>query len=141
MNLVLQSAVTGQARSRQLRIRPVLAALLAAGILLPASVIAADGGDAARNQPARTYAIGAAPLAAALNRFAAESGVVLVFDAGLLGGAQSRGLQGKYDVQGGFHALLAGTKYDAVMNQSGGFVLRARAAAAAARAEDRKSVV
>jgi len=134
MNLVLQSAVTGPARSRPLRIRPLFAALLAAGILLPASAMAAEGSEAVRNQPAKTYTIAAAPLADVLNRFAAESGVVLVFDAGLLGGAQSKGLQGKYDVPGGFQALLGGTGYDAVMNQSGGFVLRQRPAAAAARA-------
>lgn len=140
MNLVLPSAVTGQARSRQLRIRPLLAALLSAGILLPATVAsAADAAETVRNQPAKTYAIGAASLADALNRFAAESGVVLVFDAGLLGGAQSKGLQGKYDVQSGFQALLAGTKYDAVMNKSGGFVLRERAPAAAAAARGDKT--
>jgi hypothetical protein len=138
MNLVLQSAVTGPARSRQLRIRPLLAALLSAGILLPATVaIAADAAETVRSQPAKTYAIVAAPLAEVLNRFAAESGVVLVFDAGLLGGAQSKGLQGKYDVAGGFQALLAGTRYDAVINQSGGFVLRERAPAAAAARGDK----
>jgi len=135
MNLVLQSAVTGRARNRQLRIRPLLAALLSAGILLPATVAIAADGDARRSQPAKTYAIASAPLADVLNRYAAEAGVVLVFDAGQLGGAQSKGLQGKYDVQGGFQALLAGTKYDAVMNKSGGFVLRERPAAAAARGD------
>ena len=107
MNLVLQSAVTGRARNRQLRIRPLLAALLSAGILLPATVAMAADGDAGRSQPAKTYAIASAPLADVLNRYAAEAGVVLVFDAGQLGGAQSKGLQGKYDVQGGFQALLA----------------------------------
>lgn len=135
MNLVLQSAVTGRARNRQLRIRPLLSALLSAGILLPATVAMAADGDAGRSQPAKTYAIASAPLADVLNRYAAEAGVVLVFDAGQLGGAQSKGLQGKYDVQGGFQALLAGTKYDAVMNKSGGFVLRERPAAAAARGD------
>jgi hypothetical protein len=136
MNLVLQSAVTGPARSRHLRIRPLLAALLSAGILLPASMALAADGDAGRSAPAKTYAIASAPLADVLNRYAAEAGVVLVFDAGVLGGAQSKGLQGKYDVQGGFQALLAGTRYDAVMNKSGGFVLRERPpAAAAARGE------
>ena len=135
MNLVLHSAVTGRARNRQLRIRPLLAALLSAGILLPATVAMAADGDAGRSQPAKTYAIASAPLADVLNRYAAEAGVVLVFDAGQLGGAQSKGLQGKYDVQGGFQALLAGTRYDAVMNNSGGFVLRERPAAAAARGD------
>ena len=136
MNLVLQSAVTGRARNRQLRIRPLLAALLSAGILLPATVAIAadDAGGAVRSQLTKAYAIASAPLAEVLNRYAAEAGVVLVFDAGKLGGARSQGLQGKYDVQGGFQALLAGTRYDAVMNRSGGFVLRERPAVAPAAA-------
>jgi hypothetical protein len=103
-------------------------ALLGAGVMLPTMVLAVDM-PATTVALAKTYAIGAAPLADVLNRFAAEAGVILVFDAGVLGGAQSKGLQGRYDVHGGFQALLSGTRYDAVMNQSGGFVLRARPAA------------
>ncbi|MET0265630.1 MAG: TonB-dependent receptor [Duganella sp.] len=100
-------------------------------VAVSAAEAPATNASATRAQPAKNYAIGAAPLAYALNRFAAEAGVVLVFDAGLLGGAQSKGLQGKYDVQGGFQALLAGTQYDAVKNQSGGYVLRVRPVAPA----------
>lgn len=131
MNPASSRAVAGHPRNGGLRFRPLLAALLSAGVIVsPVAVSAADApvtnASATRAQPAKNYAIGAAPLADVLNRFAAEAGVVLVFDAGLLGSAPSKGLQGKYDVQGGFQALLAGTQYDAVKNQSGGYVLRVR---------------
>jgi hypothetical protein len=95
----------------------LLAALLSAGVILPAH--AADA-------PSKTYTIAAAPLAEALNRFAADAGVILVFDANLLRGLQSRGLQGKYDLQSGFQALLSGTRYEAVLARSGAYILRER---------------
>lgn len=95
----------------------LLAALLSAGVILPAH---------AAEAPAKTYTIAAAPLAEALNRFAAESGVILVFDARLLHGLQSKGLQGKYDLPSGFQLLLAGSRYEAVLARSGAYVLRER---------------
>lgn len=98
----------------------LLAALLGAGLLPPAHAVAA----------AKTYTIAAAPLAEVLNRFAAESGVILVFDANLLRGLQSHGLQGKYDLPSGFQALLAGTRYEAVLARSGAYILRERPAPA-----------
>lgn len=66
-----------------------------------------------RNQPReaaalRTYSIPAGALAPVLNRFAAEAGVILSFDATLLLGRQSGGLHGAYSVVGGFAALLEG---------------------------------
>lgn len=106
------------------RYRPLLAALLSASVILPACAAEASGSPA----QARAYAIGAAPLAEVLNRFAASSGVILVFDAGLLQGRQSSGLQGTFDVATGFQALLAGTGLEAVLGRSGGYVLRARPA-------------
>lgn len=116
------------------KLSPLLAALLSAGVILPA--FAADPVAAnVRPAPAKTYALGSAPLADVLNRFAAESGVILVFDAALLQGVQSRGLQGKYDVPSGFQALLAESKFEVVMGASGGYILRARPAAAPARDE------
>ncbi len=116
------------------KLRPLLAALLSAGVILPA--FAADPAAAnVRPAPAKTYALGSAPLADVLNRFAAESGVILVFDAALLQGVQSRGLQGKYDVPSGFQALLAESKFEVVMGASGGYILRPRAVPAAVRDE------
>lgn len=102
----------------------LLAALLSSGAIFPAH--AADA-------PAKNYTISAAPLAEALNRFAADSGVILVFDANLLQGLQSKGLQGKYDVQSGFRTLLAGSRYEAVVARNGAYLLRERPAPAPAR--------
>lgn len=101
--------------ARRRKLRPLLAALLSAGVILPG--------------------VAAEPLADVLNRFAAESGVILVFDAALLQGQQSQGLQGKHDVPSGFRALLAESKFEVVMGTSGGYILRARPAAAAVRDE------
>lgn len=97
----------------------LLAAVLGAGMLSPAHAVP-------RDPPPRAYAIGAAPLADVLNRFAAESGVILAFDAALLRGQRSAGLRGSYDVHAGFRALLADTKYEAVAAPAGGYVLRER---------------
>lgn len=97
----------------------LLAALLSAGVILPAH--AADA-------PAKTYTIAAAPLGEVLNRFAADAGVILVFDANLLRGLQSKGLQGKYDLPSGFQTLLAATRYEAVLARSGAYILRERPA-------------
>ncbi|KAB8042116.1 TonB-dependent receptor [Janthinobacterium aquaticum] len=125
MNPVANNAVPSSvSRKRGLRMRPVLAAMLAAGAILP--VFAAE--PAVRAMPAKVYALPSAPLADVLNRFAAESGVVLVFDADQLRGVQSKGLQGKYDVSSGFQALLAESKFEVVMGASGGYMLRARPA-------------
>lgn len=129
MTLVADSAVPVSFPVRKLR--PLLAALLSAGVILP--VLAADAPP--RPAPAKTYALGSAPLADVLNRFAAESGVILVFDAALLQGLQSRGLQGKYDVPSGFQALLADSRFEVVMGASGGYILRARPVPAAVRDE------
>lgn len=128
MNPVANNAVPSSvSRKRGLRVRPVLAAMLAAGVILP--VFAAEpAATGARPVPAKTYALPSAPLADVLNRFAAESGVVLVFDADQLRGVQSKGLQGKYDVSSGFQALLAESKFEVVMGASGGYMLRARPA-------------
>lgn len=102
----------------------LLAALLSAGVIAPS-----HAADAA----AKTYTIAAAPLAEALNRFAADAGVILVFDANLLRGLQSKGLQGKYDLPSGFQALLAGTRYEVVPARSGAYILRERSVPPPAR--------
>ncbi|MEN3068661.1 hypothetical protein [Uliginosibacterium sediminicola] len=114
------------------RCRPLLAALLSAGLILPvqaAEPAARESAPAASAQ--RSYSIAAGPLAEVLNRFAAEAGIVLVFDAAQLKGLSSRGLVGRYDLAGGFRSLLAGTPFEAQPSASGGFVLRARPATAA----------
>lgn len=57
----------------------------------------------------RHYEIPAGSLAQALTRFAAESGVNLAVDPGLVSNRASAGLDGNYGVEEGFSRLLAGS--------------------------------
>lgn len=79
---------------------------LALGMSLGAlPALAAPAGQAALHE----YALGGGPLGEVLARFAAESGVVLSFDAARTAGKRSAGLRGRYAVDQGFAALLAGS--------------------------------
>lgn len=103
------------------------AALLGAGLLLAQPTLAQASREAAGSSPqTRHYEIAAAPLAEVLNRYAAQSGVVLVFDAATLRGLQSRGLSGRYELQAGFKALLADTGLEARPAPGGGYLLQRR---------------
>lgn len=126
-------------RGPSLRPRPstLTVALLGAGLLLglPAQAQSPSQRGAAATAQQRHYDIAPAPLAEVLNRFAAEAGVVLVFDAAPLRGLPSRGLQGAYGVQAGFDALLAGTPLQARPGASGGYLLERRPPAPSPAAE------
>ncbi|URI06177.1 TonB-dependent receptor plug domain-containing protein [Aquincola tertiaricarbonis] len=119
------------------RLSTLTAALLGAGLLLglPAQAQTPSQRGATATTQQRHYDIGPAPLAEVLNRFAAEAGVVLVFDAASLRGLSSRGLQGAYGVQAGFDALLAGTPLQARPGASGGYLLERRPPAPSPAAE------
>lgn len=119
------------------RLSTLTAALLGAGLLLglPAQAQTPSQRGATATTQQRHYDIGPAPLAEVLNRFAAEAGVVLVFDATSLRGLSSRGLQGAYGVQAGFDALLAGTPLQARPGASGGYLLERRPPAPSPAAE------
>lgn len=99
----------------------------------------------ARGVGARQYDIPASALADALYRFAAEAGVVLVFDAALVQGHRTQGLKGRYDIMAAFTVLLAGTSLEAVPSPSGGLMVRqrgrSRPADAADEDEDRNAFV
>jgi outer-membrane receptor for ferric coprogen and ferric-rhodotorulic acid len=83
-------------------------------------------------QAARDYAIAPGPLDEALNRFARSAGVLLSFDPQLAEGRQSPGLNGRYTVEEGFSALLAGSNLKAVAQPDGSFALEAAPATSAA---------
>lgn len=73
----------------------------------------------------RTYDIPAGPLTGALNRYAEESGALLTASGDMTRGRNSPGLKGRYSVQEGFAALLAGTGLEAFQQPDGSFGLRA----------------
>jgi outer membrane receptor for ferric coprogen and ferric-rhodotorulic acid len=71
----------------------------------------------------RSYTIAPGALGTVLNRFATEAGVVLSFDTGLTQGKQSPGLNGRFAVQQGFAALLAGSGLQAIGGADSSYVL------------------
>jgi iron complex outermembrane receptor protein len=88
----------------------VLRPLLRTGLLVALSGTPWWAGSAWAQEAARRhYEIPAGSLAQALTRFAAESGVNLAVDPGLVGSRNSRGLSGDYGVEEGFTRLLAGS--------------------------------
>jgi hypothetical protein len=82
-------------------------------------------------QASRHYDIPAGPLDTALNRFALQAGIALVIDAEKLKGLRSAGLQGDYDVDTGFAALLRNTGYNVARTPSGYILVEAPKANAA----------
>lgn len=94
----------------------VSTALVGALVLaLPGTAVAAPG-DGTKNgvleaqaADVRTYDIPAGPLAPALNRFAEESGLQLVYGAELTLGLTTAGLKGAFAAEDGLRRLLAGT--------------------------------
>ncbi|WP_145002372.1 TonB-dependent receptor [Pseudomonas oryzihabitans] len=88
----------------------VLRPLLRTGLLVALSGTPWWAGAAWAQEAARRhYEIPAGSLAQALTRFAAESGVNLAVDPGLVGSRDSGGLTGDYGVEEGFTRLLAGS--------------------------------
>jgi iron complex outermembrane receptor protein len=88
----------------------VLRPLLRTGLLVALSGTPWWAGSALAQEAARRhYEIPAGSLAQTLTRFAAESGVNLAVDPGLVGKRNSAGLNGDYGVEEGFSRLLAGS--------------------------------
>ena len=88
----------------------VLRPLLRTGLLVALSGTPWWAGSAWAQEAARRhYEIPAGSLAQALTRFAAESGVNLAVDPGLVGNRNSPGLNGDYGVEEGFSRLLTGS--------------------------------
>lgn len=73
-------------------------------------------------QEAARYAIAAGPLGPALNRFAQQAQVALLFDSKTVAGLSTSGLQGQYAVAQGFAQLLRGSGLQA-MQGANGYVL------------------
>lgn len=104
------------------RISPPRFALKALSLAMALGALAP--GEAARaeqpltNSSARSYHIAAGPRAEVLAQFAALAGVPLSFDARLLIGQVSQGLEGSFGVQDGFAHLLEGSGY--MLQSTGG---------------------
>ncbi|MCJ1899697.1 MULTISPECIES: TonB-dependent receptor [Paracoccus] len=85
---------------------------------------------------ARDYAIGPGRLSDVLARYAAASGVQLVYEPSALSGLQSAGIRGSYTVEQGFSVLLSGSGYQLQQAGPRSYVLVRPGAAVPAGAGD-----
>ncbi|MGG2396709.1 TonB-dependent siderophore receptor [Pseudomonas sp. SH1-B] len=75
-------------------------------------------------ETSRTYDIPAGALRDALNRFGQQANLLLSYPAEQVAGRQSRGLQGRYGVEDGLAALLAGSGLQASRLANGSYILQ-----------------
>ncbi|HEL3158368.1 TPA: TonB-dependent receptor [Stenotrophomonas maltophilia] len=89
--------------------------------LLLAAVPAAMAGEPAA---AHDYRIGAGPLPSALQQWARQSGIALMFDGRELAGLHTEGAHGQTDPASALKQLVAGMPVTILRTPSGGFVVR-----------------
>lgn len=94
---------------------PLVAALSLGGLSLPVRAQSAAQALA----PAVAFDIPAGSLSEALASFARQANVSLIYSASQLGAARSPGVQGRYSVDAGLGALLAGTGHRAARVEGG----------------------
>ncbi len=90
---------------------------------------------------ASRYDVPSGPLDRALNRFAAQAGVLLAIDASLTSDKTSPGLNGTVTVEEGLRRLLEGTGLEAVKGDKGYNVRKAAAIAPAAATRPREKTL
>ncbi|MEQ4618335.1 MAG: TonB-dependent receptor [Corticimicrobacter sp.] len=114
-----------------------LLCLMAASIA-PRISYAQGSSTPAMTDPAGTQVIdiGAGPLPTVLNLFAQTVDVSLSFDAALLAGQHSPGLQGRFDAATGFQRILQGSGFEAIPSGPSRWMLRALPDTTAASATD-----
>lgn len=98
-----------------LAIQLTFAALLGVTVAGPALAQNAE-------QAQRRFDVDAGPLADALNRFAQQAGVAILFETQSVAGRNSAGLHGSYSIAEGFATLLQGSGF-AASQGSNGYVL------------------
>ncbi|MFT4193754.1 TonB-dependent siderophore receptor [Ottowia sp.] len=128
---------SSKAAAAPVRFRSSLLACAIHCMLAGAAGLAIGSGAALAAEPvadatAREYAIAPGSLSGALAQFAAASGVRVVFDAQVLAGRQSPGLQGRFGAREGLARLLAGTGYEAAALNDGRYAVRPVATAGGA---------
>lgn len=76
------------------------------------------------NTSIQAFDIASGSLDQVLNAYAKQTGILLVIDARLTQGKQSRGLHGQYDVLPGLNAILSGSGLQAVTQDNGSYKLQ-----------------
>ncbi|SDJ30798.1 TonB-dependent siderophore receptor [Billgrantia gudaonensis] len=121
--MTLHNSDTQPRRRARPRMLALAIHLAAAGVIVQPLWPAAAIAQPTSQSQVRQYDIPAGPVSTALNRFAAQSGI-LISGAGELGeGRRSPGLQGRHDVEEGLQRLLAGTGLAAERGNDGSYRL------------------
>ncbi|WP_229006958.1 TonB-dependent receptor [Methylophilus sp. Leaf408] len=76
------------------------------------------------NTAVQSFDIAPASLDQVLNTYAKQTGILLVIDAKLTQGKQSRGLHGQYEVLPGLNVILGGSGLQAVTQENGSYKLQ-----------------
>ncbi len=121
--------VSHQAMLPVFRIRQLAGLLLLSGLASMAHMPRAYAETAQHAHTSiQTFDIAYGSLDQVLNTYAKQTGILLVIDAKLTQGKQSRGLQGQYDVLPGLNAILGGSGLQAVTLENGSYKLQKAAA-------------
>lgn len=112
------------AQQRALLARAVRAALFGTALGLASVPLLAQA--AQPSQTSQAYSIAPGPLSEVLNQFARQAGITLSSTPQLTGTLQSEGLQGQFPTDHALRQLLNGTGLEAVSQDGGRYVLRAR---------------
>ncbi|WP_029146804.1 TonB-dependent receptor [Methylophilus sp. 5] len=113
-----------QATMPALRIRQIAGLMLLSGLLSMAYMPHAYAEAVQENATLPAFNINSGSLDQVLNAYARQTGILLVIDASLTQGKQSRGLRGQYDVLLGLNAILVGSGLQAVIQDNGSYKLQ-----------------
>jgi len=117
--------IPAQATLPVFRIRQLAGLLLLSGMVSMAYMPRAYA-DAVQESGAtlQVFNIAGGSMDQVLNTYARQTGILLVIDASLTQGKQSRGLHGQYDVLPGLNAILSGSGLQAVVQDNGSYKLQ-----------------
>lgn len=109
----------------RLRVLSISLLCLYGSLLLPASTQAQSPTTLGQSNQFHTLNIAPGPLAEVLNHYADQVGVSLSFDAGVLQGLQSAGVQGSVSVSEGFQRILHHSGFQAVNTGGQRYIVQA----------------
>jgi iron complex outermembrane recepter protein len=114
------------------RITQLARLLLMSGLLSVESMPLAYAEQVQTNSTIQSFNIAAGKMDQVLNAYARQTGILLVIDASLTQGKESRGLRGQYNVLDGLNTILAGSGLQAVVQDNGSYKLKKSLSAAPA---------
>ncbi|MEZ0231374.1 MAG: TonB-dependent siderophore receptor [Methylophilaceae bacterium] len=121
----MSQSVQHQAALPVFRLRQLAGLLLLSGMVSVAYMPRAYAEASQHSQTSiQTFDIAFGSLDQVLNAYAKQTGILLVIDAKLTQGKQSRGLHGQYEVLPGLNAILAGSSLQAVTQENGSYKLQ-----------------